>query len=87
MKAAPLSKSFLRAAPLVAGLLFLAGCRSTPEEREAKRMAQGKAYLAKKNYKSAVIEFKVASQNAPKDARAMTEAEFSAELAKYNVRL
>jgi tetratricopeptide (TPR) repeat protein len=53
---------------LAAGLWFLAACSGTPESREAKHMAKGKTALAKKNYKAAEIEFKVASQNMPKDA-------------------
>ncbi|HYA16557.1 MAG TPA: tetratricopeptide repeat protein, partial [Bryobacteraceae bacterium] len=68
MTMAALTGQFQRAAVVAAGFLFLAGCRGTPQEREAKRVAQGKAYLEKKDYKRAVIEFKVASQNMPKDA-------------------
>jgi tetratricopeptide (TPR) repeat protein len=43
-------------------------CSVTPQQREAKYMAKGKTYLASNDYKKAVIEFKVASQNMPKDA-------------------
>jgi tetratricopeptide (TPR) repeat protein len=50
------------------GVLFLGNCSRTPEQREVTSMARGKAYLEKKDYKRAVIEFKVASQNMPKDA-------------------
>jgi tetratricopeptide (TPR) repeat protein len=52
----------------MAGLLFLVSCSRTPEQREATSMARGKTYFEKKDYKRAVIEFKVASQNMPKDA-------------------
>lgn len=48
------------------GLLLLAGC--SPEAREASHMAKGHKYLDSKEYKKAVIEFKVAAQNMPRDA-------------------
>ena len=48
-------------------LTLLSACNFTPQGREAKHMASGKNYLAAKDYKRAVIEFKVASQNMPKD--------------------
>jgi tetratricopeptide (TPR) repeat protein len=53
---------------LAAGLLFLTACSTTPEAREAKHMLRGKSDVAAKKFKDAVIEFKVASQNMPKDA-------------------
>jgi Tfp pilus assembly protein PilF len=58
-----------RSARLTAiGLFFLTACSTTPEAREATHMLRGKGYLQTKEYKKAVIEFKVASQNMPKDA-------------------
>jgi tetratricopeptide (TPR) repeat protein len=58
--------------PLAASLatiLFLvaAGCQGTPQEREIAHIKRGNQYLGEKNYRKAVIEFKVASQNMPKD--------------------
>jgi tetratricopeptide (TPR) repeat protein len=53
---------------LAAALLFLSACSTTPEVREAKYLTRGKSELAAKQYKKAVIDFKVASQNMPKDA-------------------
>ncbi len=49
-------------------LLFTTACSVTPQGREAKHIRLGKGYLAAKEYKKAAIEFKVASQNMPKDA-------------------
>jgi tetratricopeptide (TPR) repeat protein len=60
----PLFQKLITAAS-IAGMLC---CSLTPAGREAKHMAKGKEYLAKKDYKRAAIEFKVASQNAQKDA-------------------
>jgi tetratricopeptide (TPR) repeat protein len=56
------------AAVPAAALAMLAGCSGTPESRETAHMAKGKRYFAEKNYRRAVVEFKVASQNMPKDA-------------------
>jgi len=55
-------------AALVALLVILAACSATPQANEAKHMANGKRYFAAKDYKRAAIEFRVASQNMPKDA-------------------
>ena len=44
------------------------GCsRGTPESREADHLARGKKAMDAKDFRKAVIEFKVASQNMPKD--------------------
>jgi Tfp pilus assembly protein PilF len=48
--------------------LCLAACSGTPESREAAYMSRGKRYLSAGDFKKASIEFKVASQNMPKDA-------------------
>jgi tetratricopeptide (TPR) repeat protein len=48
--------------------LFLSACSSTPQEKEALHMKRGQAAIDKKDYKTAVVEYKVASQNMPKDA-------------------
>jgi tetratricopeptide (TPR) repeat protein len=53
---------------LAAALLYLSACSSSPEVREAKYMKRGRTELAAKEYKKAVIDFKVAAQNMPKDA-------------------
>jgi tetratricopeptide (TPR) repeat protein len=53
---------------VAAALLFLSACSSTPQEKEALHMKRGKAAIDKKDYKTAVVEYKVASQNMPKDA-------------------
>lgn len=53
---------------LVVMLLLSTACAVTPQQREAKHMRNGKKYLAAKEYKKAAIEFKVASQNMPRDA-------------------
>jgi tetratricopeptide (TPR) repeat protein len=55
------------AVPAIAFLTLLAGCSQTPQQREAGHLKRGLHYLADKSYKKAVIEFKVASQNMPKD--------------------
>ena len=57
-------------AVLAAALLFalFAGCSQTPAQREEAHMKKGSQYLAGKDYRKAIIEFKVASQNMPKDA-------------------
>lgn len=49
-------------------ILSLAACSGTPEQREAKYMERGKKEFAAKQYKKAVIDFKIAAQNMPKDA-------------------
>jgi tetratricopeptide (TPR) repeat protein len=49
-------------------LLFLTACSTTPDVREAKYMKRGETEFAAKQYKKAVIDFKVAAQNMPKDA-------------------
>jgi tetratricopeptide (TPR) repeat protein len=68
----PKSRTFSGAARYAAvpaaALAMLAGCSGTPESREAAHMAKGKKYFTEKNYRRAVAEFKVASQNMPKDA-------------------
>ncbi|MCU1329579.1 MAG: uncharacterized protein JWN34_4949 [Bryobacterales bacterium] len=49
-------------------LILNSGCsRGTPQSREAAHLAKGKQYVAGKEYRKAIIEFKVASQNMPKD--------------------
>lgn len=51
-----------------AALLFLTACSTTPQAREEKHMLRGRRFIAAKEYRKAIIEFKVASQNMPKDA-------------------
>jgi tetratricopeptide (TPR) repeat protein len=53
---------------LTAALLLLAGCERDPKKREAKYMSDGKAQLAKKDYKSAILSFRNAAQQDPKDS-------------------
>jgi len=62
------ARNGLAVAAVVLGACFCSSCALTPEAREAKHMANGKRYLAAGDYKSASIEFRVASQNMPKDA-------------------
>ena len=57
--------------PVLLLLLLTTACALTPEAREAKHMAAGKRYLASGKYKEASIEFRVASQNMPKDAESL----------------
>jgi tetratricopeptide (TPR) repeat protein len=63
-----LKASPVRALIFAACLAALTGCSGTPESREARHMAKGKGYLETKEYKKAIIEFKVASQNMRNDA-------------------
>jgi tetratricopeptide (TPR) repeat protein len=63
-----LPKRFSTAGACALLALATISCNLTPAGREAKHMAKGKDYLEKKDYKRAAIEFKVASQNAEKDA-------------------
>ncbi len=55
------------ATAVFAATAMLAGCSGTPQQREVAHLRRGNEYLKEKNYKKAVIEFKVASQNMPKD--------------------
>jgi cellulose synthase operon protein C len=59
---------------VIAGLAILSACGpKTPEGREALHLQQARGYLAAKDLKKAVIEFRVAAQNMPKDAVPMYE--------------
>jgi tetratricopeptide (TPR) repeat protein len=51
-----------------AGILLLAACSTTPRTREAKHIARGRQFADRKEYRKAIIEFKVAAQNMPRDA-------------------
>ena len=54
---------------VIAGLAVLCACGPrTPEGREALHMQRAKNYLAAKDLKKAAIEFRIASQNMPRDA-------------------
>lgn len=56
------------AVPATALALLAAGCTSgTPESREALHLQKGREYRDKKDFRRAAVEFKVASQNKPKD--------------------
>ena len=46
---------------------LLAGCSASPRAREAAHMTRGRKFAASNEFRKAVIEFKVASQNMPKD--------------------
>jgi tetratricopeptide (TPR) repeat protein len=48
-------------------LALLSGCSTTPQEREATYLKRGKRDAAARDYRRAVIEFEIASQNMPKD--------------------
>ena len=55
-------------------LALLAGCATgTPESREALHLQKGREYRDKKDFRKAVVEFKVASQNKPKDPEPLYE--------------
>lgn len=60
---------FLRSLLVLLGISLLVACGGK-EERKAKYLERGKAYLAEKNYEKADIEFKNVAQIDPKDARA-----------------
>ena len=49
-------------------ILVSTACSGTPESREAARMKKGKEDFEKGDYRKAVIEFKIASQNMPTHA-------------------
>jgi predicted Zn-dependent protease len=49
-------------------VLLATACNVTPLQREARHMAKGRRYFDAKQFKKASIEFKVASQNMPRDA-------------------
>jgi tetratricopeptide (TPR) repeat protein len=53
--------------PAVLALALLSGCRGTPQQREAYFLQRAKKDAGARDYRKAVIEFKVASQNMPKD--------------------
>lgn len=63
----PVSATFVI---LAATVIIVSGCKATPEGAQ-KHMERGAAAAAKKNYKVALIEYKVASQNAPTDPEAI----------------
>ena len=50
--------------------MVLGGCSRTPQEREARFLAQGKKQLLNKDYGRAVLDFRNAVAVAPKDAEA-----------------
>src|SRR5690348_5291099 len=56
------------AAAVIAAMILLNACARSPREREAKYLERGKKEFAAREYKKAVVDFKVASQNMPKDA-------------------
>src|SRR5260370_1416483 len=49
-------------------LIVIAGCRMSPQAKEAKYLQRGDAFVAKKDYARAVLDFKNASIAMPKDA-------------------
>ena len=76
-----MSRSFIMSRLLTIRICALAGllaitvgsgaCSRSPEARFRQHMERGKAAMTAKEYRKAVIEFKVASQNAPKDPEAL----------------
>src|SRR6185312_2332462 len=48
--------------------LGLAACRTSPEAKEGKYIERGRALLAKKDYSRAILEFRNAAKEMPKDA-------------------
>ncbi len=60
--------------PVVTSLvLLLAGCGRSPEALEAAHLKRGNAYLGQNEFRKAFIEFRVASQNMPKDPEPLYE--------------
>src|SRR5205823_4858616 len=53
---------------LAAALALLNGCRSTPQQKEAKFMKRGLERLAAKDYGRAMLEFQSAAREMPNDA-------------------
>ena len=58
----------LASALAMAGLLFLGGCTSSPQTKEAKALARGKKLLQQKDYARAMLEFKNAARTVQSDA-------------------
>ncbi len=52
----------------ICAVVLLAGCSSSPQQKEAKFLKRGKALLEKKDYSRASLEFKNAEKAVPKDA-------------------
>ncbi len=48
--------------------VLLAACSKTPQQKEAKFLESGKIHLQKRDYQSAILDFKNALQAMPKDA-------------------
>src|SRR3954447_915875 len=46
----------------------LIGCNTSPQAKEAKYLKRGQAFIAKKDYARALLEFRNASKVMPKDA-------------------
>src|SRR3954453_6387016 len=55
-------------AVLAIALALATGCGRSPEARRDRALARGKALMEKKEYQRAILEFKNATQAAPKDA-------------------
>lgn len=68
MKHPTVRSYLLKAIAIPAVAAVITGCSGTPEAREVKHMERARKFLAEKDYKSAAIEFRIASQNMPKDA-------------------
>jgi Flp pilus assembly protein TadD len=55
-------------AVLAIAVIILAGCQTSPQQKYAKYMKRGQELLAKKDYRRAILEFRNAVGQAPKDA-------------------
>lgn len=62
-----MNRSQVIRALLLVGIV-MAGCSSSPQDREARFLKRGKEFLAKKDSGRALLEFKNAAQAMPKDA-------------------
>ena len=56
------------AAAFVGLFLFIGGCTRTPQEKEARYIKRAEEYFAKKDYASALIEYRNAAEQVPSDA-------------------
>ncbi len=63
-----LSRLALAGALIMAGILSLGGCTSSPKAREAKALARGQKLFQQKDYSRAMLEFKNAARAVKSDA-------------------
>ena len=59
---------------VVCVLGLVAGCSRSPQEKEARFLKRGQAFLAKKDYARATLEFRNAANAMPRDAEPYYQA-------------